>query len=211
MAGIILIPDVQFHVGPIVDISPETWSDSLNAKVLNTILTTQQLLPLVLNFKSRVLLLTPSIVSSLNPPHHAIQSTVIGAINGFAASLASELRLSKLSLCHLKLGHLEMPGSQSRAADGRSKIRGTPLRKLHDTVFDTLQTSRPWHTRHVGRGSLTYDLIATCLPSSLVGWMMGVSRPAAQKTQLPRQIEMTDSASEGSAHWEKVDDLERGP
>ncbi|KAF2151365.1 DUF1776-domain-containing protein [Myriangium duriaei CBS 260.36] len=209
LAGVVLVPDAQFHVGPISDVPPETWSNSLNAKVLHTILTTQQLLPLVTDFRSRVLLLTPSIVPSLNPPNHAIQSTVAGAIQGFSASLASELRLHSLSLCHFRLGHLEIPAPHSRSLEGRHTVKGTPLRQLHDSVFDALQAKRPWRTRHIGRGSLTYDLIGSWLPANLVGWMMGLTRARSSKTQ-PRLIELNDSSSEGSAQWEKVDDLERG-
>lgn len=209
LAGLILVPDAQFQVGPVGDFSPEIWSNSLNAKVLNTILTTQQLLPLVMDFKSRVLLLTPSIIPSLNPPNHAIQSTVIGALQGFSASLASELRLHNLSLCHFKLGHLEIPSTTSRSLDRADKIKGTPLRRLHDAVFDALQAKHPRRTRHVGRGSLTYDLIGSYLPATLVGWMMSLSRPETPKSPI-RLLETADSTSEGSAQWDKVDDLERG-
>lgn len=207
LAGVIVVPEATFTTGPIGEIIPEIWSHSLNARVLNTILTTQQLLPLVHDFQSRVLLLTPSIIPALNPPNHAVQSTVVGALHGFSASLSAELRQRNLYLCHLKLGHIELPGS--KAVEHRSKVKGTPIRRLHDNVFDALQAKHPWRTVHVGRGSLAYDMIGTWLPSGLVGWMMGQLSSERVRSS-PRLIEVNDSGSEGSAQWEKVDELERG-
>ncbi|KAF4550429.1 Hypothetical protein D9617_17g046970 [Elsinoe fawcettii] len=209
LAGVIMIPDARFQSGYITDIRPETWSNALNAKVLNTIVTTQHLLPLIKDFKSRVLLLTPSIVPSLNPPFHAIESTVAGALHGFSASLAAEIQPLGISLTHFKLGHLELPGNQAKDADGKKRIKGTPLRRLHDKVFDVLQSSWPWSTYHVGKGSLTYDLIGRSLPSGVVGWMIGLSKQPTPPPE-PRFIEMSDSGSEGaSAQWERVDDTEQ--
>ncbi|KAF2224042.1 hypothetical protein BDZ85DRAFT_260301 [Elsinoe ampelina] len=210
LAGVIMIPDAQFQTGSIAEVTPETWSYSLNAKVLNTIVTTQHLLPLITDFQSRVLLLTPGIIPSLNPPNHAIQSTIAGALQGFSASLAAELRPAGIPMTHFKLGHLELPGSQAKVADGKKRVKGTPLRRLHDNVFDALQASRPWRTYHVGKGSLTYDIIGSWLPSGVVGWMIGLSSQPTPQQSEPRFIEMSDSGSEGaSAQWERVDDTEQ--
>jgi len=68
--GILLVPDLVYPSGPVETVSPELWSDALNAKVLNTILITQAFLPTVCEFKARVLVLTPSITASLRPPFH---------------------------------------------------------------------------------------------------------------------------------------------
>ncbi|PSK58701.1 hypothetical protein B9Z65_6716 [Elsinoe australis] len=210
LAGVILIPDSQFQPGPIADMSPEVWSNALNAKVLNTIVTTQHLWPLITDFQSRVLLLTPSIIPSLNPPNHGVQSTVAGALQGFSASLASELRPRGVRLSHVKLGHLELAGGHPKSSDAKKRVKGTPLRKLHDTVFDALQASRPWGTYHVGKGSLTYDIIGSWLPGGVVGWMMGLSHTQPLRPE-PRMIELNDSGSEvGSAQWEKIDESEQG-
>jgi NAD(P)-dependent dehydrogenase (short-subunit alcohol dehydrogenase family) len=68
--GILLVPDLIYPSGPVETVSPELWSDALNAKVLNTIAVTQAFLPTVCQFKARVLVLTPGIVASLRPPFH---------------------------------------------------------------------------------------------------------------------------------------------
>ncbi|PNS19098.1 hypothetical protein CAC42_1834 [Sphaceloma murrayae] len=209
LAGVILIPDAQFQQSLVAETSPEVWSNALNAKVLNTIITTQHLWPLITDFHSRVLLLSPSIIPSLNPPGHGVQSTVAGALHGFCASLAAELRPRGIPLTRFKLGHLEMPGSHAKSVDAKRRVKGTPLRKLHDSVFDALQSSRPWSTYHVGKGSLTYDMIGSWLPAGIVGWMMGRTRTQARQPG-PRLIDVSDSSSEGgSAQWEKVDESEQ--
>ncbi|OJD32910.1 uncharacterized protein BKCO1_3500081 [Diplodia corticola] len=103
-AGLVLVPDLIYPSGPVETISPEYWSDALNAKVLNTVATTQAFLPVVCQFKARVLLLTPNVVSSLRPPFHGVESTVVGALEGFATSLSGELSTIGIDLCHIKLG-----------------------------------------------------------------------------------------------------------
>ena len=63
LCGVILVPDLIYPTGPVETVSPELWSDALNAKMLHTIAVTQALLPTVCEFKSRVLMLTPSIIA----------------------------------------------------------------------------------------------------------------------------------------------------
>ena len=203
LSGVILIPETQSEVGPLTDLSPDSWSTALNAKVINIILTTQHLLPLVTQFKSRVMLLSPSIVPSLKPPHFAIQSTVSGALEGFTGSLAAELALSGIKFCHFKLGHLELPGNKHHSKIGQRRSKGTPMRSLHDAIFDALQAKRPWRTWHVGKGSLTYDIVGGWLPSNFVGWMMGLRRKSAEPEDAMLELE----GSETSAQWEKVEQM----
>jgi len=102
--GLILVPDLIYPSGPIETVSPELWSDALNAKVLSTIATTQAFLPTICEFKARVLVLTPSIVSSLKPPFHGVESAVVGALEGFTASLRGELGTLGIAVCQFKLG-----------------------------------------------------------------------------------------------------------
>lgn len=102
--GLILVPDLIYPSGPVETVSPELWSDALNAKVLNTIATTQAFLPTICDFKARVLVLTPGIVSSLRPPFHGVESAVVGALEGFTTSLRGELGTLGIEVCQLKLG-----------------------------------------------------------------------------------------------------------
>ncbi|KAG9691910.1 DUF1776-domain-containing protein, partial [Aureobasidium melanogenum] len=205
LAGVILVPDISsVTVGSIAQLSPEAWSTALNAKVLHTITVARYMLPLVTEFKSKILLLTPNVISSLRPPYRAIESTVSSALGAFAASLSSELSLQGLHACHFKLGNIEIAGSKQKRDENR-RVRGalgTPIRKLHEAMFDALHSSDPSRTWYVGRGSLIYDFIGSWIPSGVVGWMMGLQHaPGNEDQQTP---ESEDSSSDRSITWEKI-------
>ena len=203
--GFILIPDTQSTPTKIEDISSEEWSDALNAKVLNTIATTQLFLPSIMEHKAKIFLLTPSITPSLSPPLHAIESTVYGALEGFISSLATEMRQDGLAVSHFKLGNITDPSlaaKQRRDGVPQSRLKATPVRKLHDSVFDALVSARPRRTWHVGRGSLAYDIIGNWMPAGVVGWMMGAGRKPNVVEEV-RDDELQGSA--GSLTWEKIE------
>lgn len=203
LAGLILVPDTQSIPARVEDVSSEEWSDALNAKVLNTIATTQLFLPAVTEHKAKILLLTPSVTPSLKPPMHAVESTVYGALEGFASSLAVELKDDGVSVSQFKLGNIDIPfvsAKQKREGAAVSRLKATPLRTLHDSVFDALVSRRPRRVLHVGRGSLAYDIIGSWLPSGVVGWMMG-GRP-----HVVEEVKEDDlQGSQGSLTWEKVE------
>lgn len=106
-AGLIIVPDFQYPSGPIETLSAEIWSDTIDTKVLKTIATVQAFLPTVCEFKSRILVLTPSIVSSLRPPFHAIENTVVSALDGFTTTLRRELSTLGIPVVSIKLGSFD--------------------------------------------------------------------------------------------------------
>jgi len=231
--GIVLVPDLVYPNGPIEIVSPELWSDAFNAKVLNTVAVTQAFLPTICDFKARVLMLTPSIVSSLRPPFHGVETTVVSALEGFTASLRKELGTLGIQVCQFKLGtfdcthvggkqHMQTStlvwpatsrklfadnfNNQTRVARSRemfsatgSSRSGSPLRQLHNAVFDAMMQKRPRKEWHVGRGSTTYDIVGNWVPAGLVGWMMGVRRVAPNEGAEPQ---LQDSSVQ---LWEKVE------
>ncbi|KAF2766877.1 DUF1776-domain-containing protein [Teratosphaeria nubilosa] len=206
-AGLILVPDTQSIPARVEDISSEEWSDALNAKVLDTIATTQLFLPSVIEHKSKVLLLTPSVTPALRLPGHAVESTVYGALSGFSASLAAELRQERIPLSHFKLGNIDIPAvtaKKRREGAPQSRIKGTPLRKLHDSVFDALVAKKPSGTWYVGRGSVAYSIIGSWLPSSFIGWIMGAGRKPGVVEEVSESEDVM-RGSAGSLTWEKVE------
>ncbi|KAI7512843.1 DUF1776-domain-containing protein [Hortaea werneckii] len=204
-AGLILVPDTQGSPAGISDISSEEWSDALNARVLNTIATTQLFLPTVTQHKAKVLLLTPSVTPALKLPGHALESTVYGALEGFTSSLSAELKQHDVSLSHFKLGNIDVPSitaRQRREGVPKPLFKATPLRALHDSVFDALVAKRPSRTWYVGRGSLAYDIIGRWVPAGIVGWMMGVN----SKPKVIQEVKEEDmQGSQGSLTWEKIE------
>ncbi|KAK5124143.1 hypothetical protein LTR85_001846 [Meristemomyces frigidus] len=204
-AGLVLVPDTQATPARVDEISSEEWSDALNAKVLNTIATTQLFLPTVTEHKAKVLLLTPSVTPALKLPLHAVENTVYGALEGFTSSLAAELKQDGVAVSHFKLGNIDIPSvtaKQRRDGVAKPMLKATPLRKLHDSVFDALVAKRPSRTWHVGRGSLAYDIIGSWMPPTVIGWMMGASRRPVVVEDV-KEEEM--QGSQGSLTWEKID------
>jgi len=108
LRGVVLLPDLIYPTGPVETITPEFWSDVLNAKVLNTIAVTQALLPTVCLFKSRLMMLTPSIIASLRPPFHGVETTVVSALEGFLASLRAELETLGIPVVQFHLGTFDL-------------------------------------------------------------------------------------------------------
>ncbi|KAF2397573.1 DUF1776-domain-containing protein [Trichodelitschia bisporula] len=109
--GLILAPDVIYQSGPIEAVAPELWSDQLQTKVLGTIATAQALLPTICDHpNSRVLVLTPTIVSSLKPPFHGMESTIVGALEGFSCTLRRELSTVGIDVVQIKLGSFDFSG-----------------------------------------------------------------------------------------------------
>jgi NAD(P)-dependent dehydrogenase (short-subunit alcohol dehydrogenase family) len=204
--GLIVAPDTQSIPARIEDISSEEWSDALNAKVLNTIATTQLFLPSITEHKAKILFLAPSVTPSLKLPMHAIESTTYGALEGFTSSLAVEMKEDGVAVSQFKLGNIDIPSitaKQRREGQPKSRLRATPLRRLHDSVFDALVSSRPRRTWHIGRGSLAYDVIGSWMPAGALGWLMGAGR----KPGIVEEFKDEDlrSSSGSLLTWEKVE------
>lgn len=203
LVGFVLAPDTQSAPAEVAEISSEEWSDVLNAKVLNCIATTQLLLPTVIKYQAKVLLLTPSVAPVLRLPQHAVESTVYGALQGFSNSLAAELKQDGVSFTHIKIGNVDVPSVTSKQRrDGvpAAKLKATPIRRLHDCVFDTLSAKHPPSVLHIGRGSFTYDLIGSWAPPALIAWMMG-----APKYSSTAKEDLQSSSQSLIEHWDKIE------
>ncbi|KAI9868564.1 MAG: hypothetical protein M1830_005635 [Pleopsidium flavum] len=77
-------------------------------------------------------------------------------------------------------------------------VKGSPLRELHNGVFDALTVKRPKNVWHVGNGSLVYDVVGKWVPAGIVGWMLGI-----RSVGLGR--EEGEEGGEVSVEWEKVE------
>ena len=126
----ILVPDTTYPSGPIETLSPALWSDTLNTRILATTTTTQSFLRPILAFHSRLLLLTPSIIPSISPPFHAIQTATVAALTAYATTLAAELAPAKIPIINFRLGTFDCG-----AVGGRTQLQASPE---HTTRADVL-------------------------------------------------------------------------
>jgi NAD(P)-dependent dehydrogenase (short-subunit alcohol dehydrogenase family) len=187
--GLIIAPDLNYPTGTIQDLNPDIWSSMIDARVLNSINITRTFLPLISRCQARILVLTPNIINSLNPARHAIESVSVDALEAFTRSLRRETQAFGVHVSQIKLGSIDFgPMSHLRALNNDqgpseesvvkkpSSGKGSNPRVLHCTVFDALTMTRPFNTRRVGRGSVTYNLVGTLMPNSFIDWMLNTNR-----------------------------------
>ena len=116
----ILIPSLNYQTSPIATIPPSSFADLFNTHLLQPILTIQAFLPLLTARLSppvnkeppspKVLVFTPSIISSINPPFHAPEATVCSALSAFTDVLAAELRPLGIPVTQMQLGSFDFSG-----------------------------------------------------------------------------------------------------
>ncbi|KAK4042215.1 hypothetical protein C8A01DRAFT_33710 [Parachaetomium inaequale] len=120
LKAVILIPSLNYQTSPIATIPPSSFADLFNTHLLQPILTIQAFLPLLttrLNPPTdkerpspKVLVFTPSIISSINPPFHAPEATVCSALSAFTEVLTAELRPLGIPVTHMQLGTFDFAG-----------------------------------------------------------------------------------------------------
>ncbi|KAI1859322.1 hypothetical protein JX265_007239 [Neoarthrinium moseri] len=119
LTSIILIPSLNYQTSPIATIPPSSFADLFNTHLLHPILTIQSFLPLLTSritppgetpTTPKVLVFTPSIISSINPPFHAPEATVCSALSAFTEVLTGELRPLAIPVTHIHLGTFDFAG-----------------------------------------------------------------------------------------------------
>ncbi|KAG9256074.1 uncharacterized protein F5Z01DRAFT_537062 [Emericellopsis atlantica] len=117
LKSIILIPSLNYQTSPIATIPPSSFADLFNTHLLQPILTIQAFLPLLTSrlqpigekwIPPKVLVFTPSIISSINPPFHAPEATVCSALGAFTDVLTAELRPLDITVTHMQLGTFDL-------------------------------------------------------------------------------------------------------
>ncbi|KAL0935015.1 UPF0744 protein [Colletotrichum truncatum] len=121
LKSVILIPSLNYQTSPIATIPPSSFADLFNTHLLHPILTIQAFLPLLTTRLSppgekwtpaKVIVFTPSIISSINPPFHAPEATVSSALSAFTEVLTAELRPLGIPVTHVQLGTFDFTGFQ---------------------------------------------------------------------------------------------------
>lgn len=76
----------------------------------------------------KVLVFTPSIISSINPPFHAPEATVCSALSAFTEVLTGELRPLAIPVTHIQLGTFDLAGFVPQTATTGFSMTGGPVR-----------------------------------------------------------------------------------
>ncbi|KAI6250927.1 hypothetical protein HI914_00082 [Erysiphe necator] len=219
MRSLIVIPTSRFPTIPIAKLDLSTLSDLLNTRLLQPIIMIQNFLPLfqnlpfthsdikseiLLDSKPSILVLTPSIISSINPAFHLPEASITSALSSFTSVLEQEVTPLSISVTHLQLGNFDLslfsPHNrkitiQSQRAEtlqwdentrnnyGRNYTVSTSnkwgnqsnLRVLNKAVLDAMYNQKGGIMR-VGSGSVIYGFIGKWVPRSLISWMMGLRK-----------------------------------
>lgn len=127
LAGVMVMPDVYFPSGPVETIRPDTWSDCAYSKMLGPVfLLSQGLVDLVREFQSRMIFVTPSIISSLGPAFHAPECMTVSAINSLALCLYRELKPQNIPVVQVRLGSFVGIGRRMAASSNRASSTPPP-------------------------------------------------------------------------------------
>ncbi|KAH7321337.1 hypothetical protein B0I35DRAFT_429082 [Stachybotrys elegans] len=132
LKSVILIPSLHYQTSPIATIPPSSFADLFNTHLLQPILTIQAFLPLLTSrlnpigekwVPPKVLVFTPSIISSINPPFHAPEATVCSALSAFTEVLTAELHPLDIPVTHMQLGTFDFSGFvPARPATGQQGL-----------------------------------------------------------------------------------------
>jgi Fungal family of unknown function (DUF1776) len=170
LAGLVVLPGSSgYPVGPFLTIPPSELVDTINTRLISSVLTVQQFLPLLTNSDddgksgSSIVIAYPSIPLSLLPPYQAPSLLTISSLSTLAKALRREVNMQSLDIhiTELKLGNFDMGSIYARAtntsanaSDLESQIRGesSALTHWHSSQRAALQRSSLGQTSLV-RGS----------------------------------------------------------
>ncbi|KAI1475440.1 DUF1776-domain-containing protein [Daldinia eschscholtzii] len=151
LKAVILIPSLNYQTSPIATIPPSSFADLFNTHLLHPILTIQSFLPLLTSKITpqgestdtpKVLVFTPSIISSINPPFHAPEATVCSALSAFTEVLTAELRPLAIPVTHIQLGTFDFAGfTPTRPGpSGPTTTTHLPTTGLHPLLTSPAET-----------------------------------------------------------------------
>ena len=137
---------------------------------------------------------------------------MVGALERYISTLRREL--SSVNVVQLKLGlfnygHFaderkqvilaQNPPSSALSESKREERLGSPLRTLHNNVFDCIVRGKARNgTVFVGQGSRVYDLVGTWMPLSLVNLMVNL-----RDSKDPVLVRRASEDSLDGSSWEK--------
>ncbi|MCJ1463655.1 hypothetical protein MMC07_002263 [Pseudocyphellaria aurata] len=172
LAALLVLPPMPPRTGPISSVHPASWSDTLTTQLLAPFTTLHAFLPLLTTYKSCLLFLTPTIISSLMPASHGLENVAAGGMQSYINTAQKEFTAGEIHIVQLKLGIFDfgvVPMSRAlipvredlrdgsirqkianvdAAVDAaattatRPSVKGSPLRELHLGVFDAIVRER---------------------------------------------------------------------
>lgn len=139
LAGLILLPGAAgYPAGPLATLPPTDLVDTINTRLLSSILIVQQFIPLLTLAEKEarsvsatvtestipplspsIILAYPSIPTALYPPHQIPETVTMASLSSFARSLRRELTgVSSIAITELRLGLFDLGSAAPPARAG---------------------------------------------------------------------------------------------
>lgn len=202
LTSLIILPASPPPSAPIAALNSRTWSDTFTTHLVVPFTIIHVFFSLIATHKPSILFLTPSILPSLSPPLHSLDNVTAGAMQSYISTLRKEVVPQGINVVHFKLGTFDYGhetvdralvlraasdrigsddekklGGADPVAPSHEVFKGSPLRELHNSVFDAIARGNGrGGTVFVGQGSRTYDLVSRWVPGGLIGWILGFRR-----------------------------------
>ena len=142
LAALLLLPHLESHPASVHAITPSDWSDAINVKLIAPFATVQAFLPLLRAQSSTLAFLTPSVVSSLAPAGHAMESVVAGGMQRYIKSLRRETSPSILNIVEIKLGSFDYGADANGAAEEQDTNQSQIVPRSEIMAWDPLRRAR---------------------------------------------------------------------
>ncbi|CCE79309.1 Piso0_001364 [Millerozyma farinosa CBS 7064] len=164
LRAIVFAPSLHFQLGPVENISSASWSKlndklSMYFKALSS-----GLIALARAQNSKLILLVPNIISSLNIPYHSPESIFQNTLKNLFKCLSGELKKQNISVTQIRLGNIHVfnqnPASRSKIQNiVHSEIRSwkEDMKSLYADSFSRSQY-RFKPIKSTGKGSSLRDL-----------------------------------------------------
>jgi len=109
-SGLLLIPSFSYPTGPLETLSSNLWSSNLNVQLLAPIATASAFLRTITTSNSRIIVVTPTIASSLKLPFNGVEAAVVAGLDGWVGSLRSEIDMAApgTSVVQIKVGNMDI-------------------------------------------------------------------------------------------------------
>lgn len=198
-AGLILGPTTNVTTGPLEVLNVEQMTRAIDLGLSWPTAMLQYFLPLLREHSGRILFLNDWIIPSLHTPFYTASVMTAHATQALAQTISREV--PSIFTVHVRLGtfdlaHHHTPRNHTRAdvlgwspsvrasysssyrnCTGKpitARVRGSPLKELHHTVFDALTDTRPALHVSAGAGVRMYQVMAYILPEFALRYLLGI-------------------------------------
>lgn len=165
LVGVVFTPNLYFPIGPIENITVASWLKLTDRFSIYLKLFSSGLINLIRQQKSKTILISPNITSSLNLPYHGPESIFQNSLQSLFTTITREINQHGLSVTQVKLGNISILSNNSNSSSSKTsnlinfEIKGwsEDMKSLYSKSFSKSQyKANP--IKSTGRGTNLRDL-----------------------------------------------------